>query len=181
MNRLINAVLALGLVAGFSAFAGDSELDGKAKKDAPVIIKHLDVEAQTLTTYEVKSLPPEMKAEALDKLSKEERNKAIEAYLKKVAVKENQTAQTKVVKAKVADSELDGDKGTAACGWRWRGYYGGYYGGGFYGGYYGGGYAYYNPYWNYGYGYGGYAGYGYAYGGCGYSVGYSNYAVYTAW
>lgn len=149
-NRLISMVLATGLLVSLSAFAGDSELDGKAKKGPELVIKHLDEKSKQLVTYEIATVPADMKEEALDKLSKEDKHTKIEAFLKANAVKANQVSEEKAEVVKGV-SELDKDKSTAAHGYRYRGYYGGYYGSGFYGQRYGGYRNYYRPYYGYSY------------------------------
>lgn len=175
-NRFVSAAVAVALLAGLSAFADNSELDGKATKAPAIIIKKLDPTAKTLTTYQLDSVDDSVKPEALAKLSKEEQKAKVEAFLKSVEKPENKIAEEKV-ESVVAKTELDKSSSTSACWYRWRGCYsGGYYGGGFYGGYYGYNNYYYAPAWNYSYGYG--YGCGGNYYGYGYGYTYPSYTVY---
>ena len=157
-NLLLSFALALSVLTGISAYAGDSEMDGPKKNRPAVVIQKLDEKAKTITTYELKKMDPEMTEESLEKLSNEERKVKVDAFLKANATAAN-WVRTEPSKNLVATSEMDSDKSTAACGWGWRGYYGGWRGwGGYYGGYYGG-----------------YGGCGYGYGGCGYGGGWGYY------
>lgn len=171
MGRVL-AIFATLAVVGTVAFA-DDETDGKKVKAAPkFVVQKLDTKTKTVTTYKVDALPENMTAAELEKMSDEDRKKAVETFLTSVAKPENQIATASA--EKVVSKEVE--SGTPACGWYgWGGYRYGY---GFRGGWGGWGRAYYNPYWTYG-GWGGGGGwYGGGWGGCGsYCGGYGS--VYT--
>lgn len=158
------------LVAAFLTVGGyaDSEYDGKRAAEQPpqLVIERIDVKEgkATATRIAVKSSDPDMTEAKLEKMGKEERQKAIEAFLAK-AEKEGKVELTEVVtKAEkaTAKSEYDEKSSTGQFHGRFYGRGWGYYGRGGYG--YGG--------WgvrNFGYGgvnYGYYPRFGYGGGGC---------------